>query len=127
VTVRVLGWGLEGIAWSNFVPLAVVSGFILPIYFNRKARISASESVANVWGPSLLGSLPAVALMALWKQLRPPGNWAELLAVLAAVGAVTFASAWTLSLGRAERRRLLAALGRGPLPAMEDAGSPSTG
>jgi hypothetical protein len=75
----------------------------------------------------LLGSLPAVALIALWKQLRPPGNWAELLAVVVAAGTVTFASAWTLSLDRTERRRLLAVLGRGPLPAMEDPGPPSTG
>jgi O-antigen/teichoic acid export membrane protein len=127
VTVRVFGWGLNGIAWSNFVPLALVSGVILPIYFNRKTKISASESVANVWGPASLGSLPAIALMALWKQLRPPGNWAELLAVVVVAGAVTLVSAWFLSLDRTERRRLLAVLGRGPLPAMEDPEPPSTG
>ncbi|MEA3226156.1 MAG: oligosaccharide flippase family protein, partial [Planctomycetota bacterium] len=54
VSVSVFNWGLIGIAWSNFLPQLLISGIILPIYFNRKMHISASESVRNVWRPAIL-------------------------------------------------------------------------
>ncbi|MHC4424776.1 MAG: lipopolysaccharide biosynthesis protein [Planctomycetota bacterium] len=49
VSVKVFNMGLVGIAWSNFLPMALISGVILPIYFNWKMRISVSESIRNVW------------------------------------------------------------------------------
>ena len=60
VVVKVSNWGLLGIAWSNVVPIMLTSGVILPVYFNRKMRISISESLRTVWKPAILGALPVV-------------------------------------------------------------------
>jgi len=114
VAVRSLGWGLEGIAWSNLVPMAVVSGLIVPIYFHRRMKISTRESFACVWWPALRGSLPAVAMMVGWKILSPPASWLGLLGVILASGTLTCLCGWFFSVQPAERRRLLAVLQRGP-------------
>jgi len=112
LTVKFLGWGLKGIAWCNAVPVGLVSGLILPVYFNRKMRITFGQSLTRVWWPALLGSLPAVALMALWKSLARPDSWLELLAVLAATAITTSLCGWRFSLQQVERQRLLQVLSR---------------
>jgi len=105
IAVKVLKWGLLGIAWSNFVPLALISGLILPIYFNWKMRISAWESICHVWHPALLGSLPAIAMICLWKYFAPPDSWFEIVGVVIAAIALTLVSSWFLSLKEIERKR----------------------
>jgi len=107
LTVKYFGWGLEGIAWCNAVPIGLVSGLILPFYFNRKMNITLRQSIARVWWPALLGSLPAVALMIAWKALAPPDSWVGLLSVLAATVIITCICGWLFSLQPVERRRLL--------------------
>lgn len=105
VSVRVLGMGLLGIAWSNLLPVLLSSGVILPIYFNRKMHISTLENIRNVWQPALLGSLPAVLMIGLWKYLAPPGSWLELGGVVAAAAILTCVAGWFLSLTQVEQRR----------------------
>lgn len=112
--VKVLGWGLDGIAWSNLLPMGVVAGIIIPIYFNRKMKISAWDSVRNVWQPALLGTVPGVALIAAWKYLAPPASWAGLFAVVAAAAGTTVLCGWFLSMDGEEHRRLLSVLRRNP-------------
>jgi hypothetical protein len=65
-----------------------------------------SQSVVHVWRPALIGSLPPVALMIVWKWLAPPESWLALVAVLLAAIALTGLCGWFLSLGPVERRRL---------------------
>jgi O-antigen/teichoic acid export membrane protein len=115
-SVKVLGWGLRGIAWSNFVPMALVAGVILPIYFNRKMKISAWDSLRHVWWPALLGASPAVGLIAGWKYLAPPHSWAGLLSVVGAAAATTVVAGWCLSMDKLEHRRLLSVLKRRTSP-----------
>ena len=109
-SVTVLGWGLRGIAWSNFVPMALVAGVVLPIYFNAKMRIPAWDSILHVWWPALRGSLPGVVLIMVWKHLSAPDSWLDLFAVVIATGATTLGAAWLLSMDGTERRRLLGVL-----------------
>lgn len=104
-SVKVLHWGLTGIAWSNFLPMALISGLILPIYFNWKMRISLLESVRSVWRPALVGSLPTVAVISIWKYAAPPNSWFELVSIVGASIVVTLASGWFLSLEGVERKR----------------------
>jgi O-antigen/teichoic acid export membrane protein len=111
-TVAVLGWGLTGIAWSNLVPMALVAGLIIPIYFNRKMKIPAKESLAQVWFPAALSTLPSILLIVIWQSLIPPSSWLALFAVVTATGATTVISAWVLGMNDAERRRLLSVLRR---------------
>jgi len=111
-TVKVLGRGLTGIAWCNFVPMALVAGIVLPVYFNRKMQIRTWDSVVRVWWPALLGGLPGAAVMGLWKYLSPPDSWGELFACVAVVAASTLAFGWFVSLKTQERRMLLAVLRR---------------
>ncbi len=111
-SVKVAGWGLQGIAWSNFVPMALVAGVILPIYFNWKMKISAWDGITHVWWPALLGSLPGIAVIVVWKYLSPPDSWLELFGVILAAGVATCVSGWFLSLQSAERRMFLYVAGR---------------
>jgi hypothetical protein len=106
-SVKVLHWGLLGIAWSNSLPTALTSVLILPVYFNRKMHISTSENIQNVWKPALLGSLPAVAMICVWKYLAPPDSWPEIAGVVVAAMVLTVVGGWFLSLKEAERKRFI--------------------
>ncbi|UCE47870.1 MAG: oligosaccharide flippase family protein, partial [Phycisphaerales bacterium] len=75
VSVTVFDFGLLGIAWSNFLPMVLISSVILPVYFNRKMRISTLECISRVWWPAVLGSLPAVFMIGIWKYLNAPDSW----------------------------------------------------
>jgi hypothetical protein len=105
VSVKVLNWGLIGIAWSNLLPQLLISGVILPIYFNWKMHISALEAVRNVWWPAILGSLPVVAMIGVWKYLAPPDSWPQIAGVVIAAMALALISGWFLSLKEVERKR----------------------
>lgn len=107
VSVKVFNWGLLGIAWSNFLPIALTSGVILPIYFYWKMRISALESVRSVWRPAFLGSLPAVAMIIAWKYAAPPNSWLEIGGVVIAAMVLTAISGWFLSLKEVEQKRFV--------------------
>jgi len=93
--------------------MALVAGLILPVYFNRKMKISAWDSLRHVWWPALLGAAPAVALIVAWKYLAPPASWAGLFSVVAAAGGITVLAGWFLSMDADEHRRLLSILRRG--------------
>ena len=107
VSVKVFDLGLIGIAWSNFLPMAIISGTILPIYFNWKMKISAIESFQRVWIPAITGSLPTVVMIILWKYLAKPDSWIEIICVFLAIVVLTTVSAWFLSLKQVERKRFL--------------------
>ena len=105
VVVRVFNRGLLGIAWSNVVPVMLTSGLILPIYFNRKMHISLPESVRAVWRPALLGTLPVVVLIIVWKCLAPPDSWLEIGGVVITAMVLTGVCGWFLSLTKVEQKR----------------------
>lgn len=115
ITVKVLGWGLIGIAWSNFLPMVLISGITLPLYFNWKMKIPAWESITHVWRPAVLGCLPSVLLIAAWKFISPPDSWLEVFAVVVTAAIATFAFSWIVSLERIERERLVSVLSGGRL------------
>lgn len=104
--------GLIGVAWSNFLPLAVISGFILPFYFNYKMQISIRESIKYVWRPAVIGSLPGVVFLYGWKYLNPPDCWFELVAVVGLGAVITLLGSWFLSMKKTEHERFLQVLGR---------------
>jgi hypothetical protein len=112
VSIKIARWGLAGIAWSNFVPMVLVAGVILPVYFNRKMKISAWDSIVHVWWPAFLGSVPGIAVIVAWKYLAPPNSWLELFGVILAAGAATCIFSWFLSLHGTERRTFLHVAGR---------------
>jgi O-antigen/teichoic acid export membrane protein len=107
VSVKVFNWGLIGIAWSNFLPMALTSVLILPIYFNRKMSISTLENIQNVWRPAILGSLPTVAMICIWKYLAPPNSWLEIVSVVVAAIVLTITGGWFLSLKEVEKKRFI--------------------
>jgi O-antigen/teichoic acid export membrane protein len=112
VAVHVFKLGLLGIAWSNLIPMTLVAGIIIPIYFNRKMKIPAWDSLTHVWWPALLGGLPSVAIVFAWKHFAPPDSWREIFAVVAVMGVATVVFAWFVSLDSGERQRLLQVLRR---------------
>jgi O-antigen/teichoic acid export membrane protein len=112
VSVRTANWGLVGIAWSNLIPMALISGVFLPIYFNWKMKVSMQEVITRVWRPAVLGCLPSVVLIGIWKYAAPPESWAEIIAVVLSVIVVTITGGWFLSLERIERQRFASILTR---------------
>jgi O-antigen/teichoic acid export membrane protein len=107
LSVKVFHWGLTGIAWSNFVPMVLTSVLILPIYFNRKMHFSTLENIRNVWQPALLGSLPAVVMICVWKYLAPPNSWLEIVGVVVAAIVLIVTGGWFLSLKEVEKKRFI--------------------
>jgi O-antigen/teichoic acid export membrane protein len=110
VSVKVFNLGLLGIAWSNCVPMALISGIILPIYFNRKMKISIRDSILRSWWPALLGGMPAVIMITCWKYLSPPDCWSEILAVVVAAILLTLMASCFLSCTKSERERFFGIL-----------------
>jgi O-antigen/teichoic acid export membrane protein len=109
-SVKVLNLGLPGIAWANSVPMALMSGILLPIYFNKKMEISIRETIARIWWPALFGSMPTIILISFWKYFNPPASWMSISAVVIFSMAMTFISAWCFSLTSRERERLIKSL-----------------
>jgi len=107
ISVKVFNRSLVGIAWSNFLPLAFISGVILPIYFNWKMHISTLENALKVWLPAVLGSLPAIIIILLWKCLAPPDSWLEIGGVVLTAATLTVVGGWFLSLTRLEQKRFI--------------------
>jgi len=107
LSVKVFHWGLLGIAWSNFLPITLTSVLILPIYFNRKMHISTLENIRNVWQPALLGSLPAMAMICVWKYAAAPDSWLEIVSVVVAAMVLIVIGGWFLSLKEVEKKRFV--------------------
>jgi len=105
VCLKVFELGLISVAWSFFVPMILISGIFLPVYFRYKRQISFVENVKRTWYPAFLGSFPAVALIVLWKYLAPPASWLEIAAVVISVGIITLICSCFLSLSKNEKNR----------------------
>jgi O-antigen/teichoic acid export membrane protein len=105
VSVKVFNLGLLGIAWSNSLPMALISGIVLPIYFNKKMKISMRESIVSIWWPAILGCTPSVIVISLWKYIYSPSSWISIAAVVVFSMVLTCISAWCFSLTSQERER----------------------
>ncbi|MFC1792582.1 lipopolysaccharide biosynthesis protein [Planctomycetota bacterium] len=110
ISVKVFNLGLIGIAWSNSVPMALMSGIVLPIYFNRKMKISTRETIVRIWWPALLGSTPTVIIINLWKYFHSPESWMSIAAMVTFSIALSCISTWCFSLTPRERERLIKSL-----------------
>ncbi len=110
VSVKVFNLGLLGIAWSNCVPMALIFGIVLPIYFNMKMKISMRETIVRIWWPALLGSIPAVIMISSWKYFYPPASWLSISMVVLSAMLLTCLSTWCLSFTQLERNRLIKTL-----------------
>jgi O-antigen/teichoic acid export membrane protein len=110
VSVKVFNLGLLGIAWSNCVPMVLIFGIVLPIYFNTKMKISMRETIVRIWWPALLGSTPTVIVINLWKYFHSPASWMSIAAVVIFSMAMTCISTWCFSLTSMERERLMKSL-----------------
>ena len=110
VSIKVFNLGLLAVAWSNCLPVALISGVILPIYFNRKMKISIRDSILRSWWPALLGGIPAVIMITCWKYLSPPDSWSEILAVVVTAILLTLMASYFLSCTKSERERFFGIL-----------------
>jgi O-antigen/teichoic acid export membrane protein len=110
VSIKMFNLGLLAVAWSNCLPVALISGVILPIYFNRKMKISMRDSIVDIWWPASLGGMPAVIMICSWKYLYPPTDWLSIIMVVLSAVLLTCLSAWYLSFTQLERNRLIKTL-----------------
>ncbi len=107
VCLKVFHLGLLSVAWSFSVPMVLISGCLLPVYFRYKRHITFMDNIRQSWYPALRGACPAVVLILVWKYVAPPASWPQLIAVVACAAAMTMASSWIWSLSEIERIRFI--------------------
>lgn len=107
ISIKVFDLGLTGIAWSNSIPMALMSGIVLPVYFNRKMKISIRQTIVKIWQPAFVGSMPTVVTICIWKYFHSPQSWMSISAVVIFSIAITCTSAWCFSLTSQERERFI--------------------
>lgn len=114
--------GLVGVALSNLLPMSLISGMILPVYFNHKMGIAFTEHLRQVWRPALAGSSPALLFIGLWKYHHSPDCWLHIGIVAACAFLVTLVGAWLWGLSPAEKDRFRRIIARGETKGLEDSG-----
>jgi O-antigen/teichoic acid export membrane protein len=107
ICLKVFRLGLISIAWSNFFPIVIFTGIFLQIYFNKKMQIKFADTIYEVGVPAVLGTLPAVCLILLWKFIAPPSSWLDIAAVVVISAAITLIAGWFFSLSKLERKRFI--------------------
>jgi O-antigen/teichoic acid export membrane protein len=110
VSVKVLHAGLMGIAWANSIPLIIVNGVFLSLYFCRRMGIPVHHMLRVVWRPAILGCAPTVGMMVAWKHMMVTTTWLHIGTVVVSSVALTGLGSWFLSLTSLERKRFLAML-----------------
>lgn len=108
LTILALWWGQGGlvaVAWANCLPLVLISGVVLPVYFHRKMKIRWSDTWQQVWKPAFLGTAPSLGVLVLWARLVPPENWFQLLVGITVVALVAVGGGLMLGCAAQERRR----------------------
>jgi O-antigen/teichoic acid export membrane protein len=107
VFVKRFNFGLMGIALSNLLPMSLICGLILPIYFNSKMNISFKDCACQIWWPALAGCSPALFFIGLWKYYHCPNCWLHIATVVTCAFVITIAGAWLWSLSPVEKRMFL--------------------
>jgi len=107
VSVKMYDFGLLGVAWSNFIPMALTYGFIIPMYCSYKLHLSILYSARKVLSPVLLGTLPTIAMIIVWKCLYPPTCWFHIGTVILSAALLTAVASWLFSFSELERQRFL--------------------
>jgi len=110
ICLKVLKLGLVSIAWANFIPVVLVSGIMLPLYFNHKMQITIKECVNNVWLPAIIGTMPAVVMLIICRYLFMPKNWGHIFMIVSAAAIVTLVGSYFLSVTEAEKKRFMKVL-----------------
>jgi len=116
ISVAVLDLGMEGIAWSNSVPMILTNGVFLPWYFCSRMKISMGDNLSRVWWPAFLGCAPALVMIGIWEYSCPPASWLHIGLVVVCAMLLTMVSAWFLSLSEIERKRFRSVIGVGRRP-----------
>jgi len=107
VCLKVFKMGLISVAWSNFVPVVLCSGILLQVYFNRKMQIRFKDTVSRVGIPAMLGTLPAIGLILIWKYVAAPDSWTKLVGVAITAAVATVVASWFLAFSKVERQYFL--------------------
>lgn len=110
VSVKVFNLGLMGIALSNFIPMLLTFGLIIPFYSMYSLGISLKENLRFVWFPAFAGCFPAIIMIGIWKHLNPPADWFEIGMVVVLAGLLTVFCSWSFSLTKTEQKRFSKAL-----------------
>ena len=106
-----LGWGMVGAALGNMVALTILGAVVLPRLFRSKMGLGPWQGLARSWKPAIICSVPAIASLLLWKFLRPPQSWAELVPGVFAVALIMVVSTWKLGLLKEEKSMVYSLVG----------------
>ena len=107
IFVKIFDLRLTGVALSNLLPMSIICGLILPIYFNSKMNISFKDSARQTWFPAIAGCLPAMIFIGSWKYYHSPDRWLHIAIVVTCAFVITIVSAWLWSFSSDEKRMFL--------------------
>lgn len=105
IFVKTFKLGLVGIALSNLLPMFLICGLVIPIYFNYKMNIIFMDYIRQVWRPALASCAPAILFIGAWKYYRSPDCWLYLATVVISVFIITMTGAWLWGLSSAEKKK----------------------
>jgi prepilin signal peptidase PulO-like enzyme (type II secretory pathway) len=105
LSILVFDTGLRGIAWSCSLTMVAIAVLGVGTYSRQIMRVSARETLREVWLPALRGTFLAVVALVAWNRLALPSSWIELVCGVGVVGVIAVVGAWFLSLSRSERAR----------------------
>lgn len=96
--------GIIGVALSNSIALILVSGLILPFYFNYKMNFTYIDKLKNVWTPALLSLLPFLLISVLVKLIIVFNTWLNMMTFLFIFTVVIVLSIWTIAFSKEEKK-----------------------
>lgn len=104
--VKIFKLGLVGIALSNLIPMSLIYGLILPIYFNYKMNIFFIDYVNQVWRPALVSCVPSLLFIGGWKYYHTPDCWLHIAIIVSCTCIIIAVGTWLLGLKSAEKKRI---------------------
>lgn len=107
VSFSIFKMGLLGMALSTAIPMMLIAGLALQLYFNNNMKISLLENFRSIWYPAFLGCVPGIAILGIWKYSFPPNSWFQISLVIISTIIITFLGTWFFSLSEQERKRFL--------------------
>lgn len=104
IMLKIFNLGLLAIALSHLIPITLISGLILPAYFNHKMNLSFKEFFQQSWWPAFISCLPALLFISLWKYFNSPDNWFKLVIIMISAFSLTIMSTWLWGLSHREKQ-----------------------
>ena len=106
ISLGYFNWGLLSVAISTSIPMVLISGIFLQIYFNKKMNIRINKTIKSAWFPAIRGTVPAILILLALKYFFLPTNWIHIALIIIFIALITLIGTISLSTDHEERKVL---------------------